>query len=487
MPKGPSGSGKTVIAQHFKKCAMKRLLNLIYVQVGKNHDSMPYGTVSSIFWNLANPLQNIKDFDKIKIRKTMVKVLVGRAYPSLRADPKRLLICQNELIRILGLSRCQSENQLVKNDTMDMNTLGEQSRNSSAKFIRNNSSKINVKNMRTKARAIALFNINKKIAVSTGTDGGGSGGGGSGGGSSSSMNLTPVEDHSSAQRRGGFVNGIKLAEISTNDCTRKSYSHDKLVSNVLFNVIAMLLTNRPSAIIIDDADNCDELSWIEISKWLDLKTQCSVLLSMTLDPTLIQQNKLLANLGTIKSNISQYGIKFNSSNTIILNDSKTIIIELKALNEIEIRQILNHFIVSTNDDGGNSIPDTLVRDVLIASEGNAYWCQTIARFIRDRGLKFFNESLQHENKLNFLVLCRLEGLTNEQQLAAKYASVVGFKIIPSLLEAIIPKNLHIYVRPTLDAICDHGLIRKSEEFSEDSYLFSNDFVMQALYQLIPPR
>ena len=222
---------------------------------------------------------------------------------------------------------------------------------------------------------------------------------------------------------------------------------------------------------------------MEISKWMGLKTQCSVLLSMTLDPSLLRRTKLLANLGTIESHISNYGIKFNASNKIILSDPKTIIIELKALNNIEIRQILNHFIGSSED----TIPDSLVRDVLIASDGNAYWCQTIARFIRDRGLKFFNESLQHENKLSFLVLCRLESLTNEEQLVAKYASIVGFRIIPSLVEAIIPQNLQINLIPTLDAICQHGLIKKSEDFSEDNYLFPNDFIMQALNQLIPPR
>ena len=76
---------------------------------GLNH-----GVVTRMFWALANPLGNIRNFDDENVRVSIVRELVARAYPQIKINfPQRLIAAQNVLLNILGLSGHHKRTQAV--------------------------------------------------------------------------------------------------------------------------------------------------------------------------------------------------------------------------------------------------------------------------------------------------------------------------------------------------------------------------------------
>jgi predicted ATPase len=94
--------------------------------------------------------------------------------------------------------------------------------------------------------------------------------------------------------------------------------------------------------------------------------------------------------------------------------------------------------------------------------GNAFWCKTIANFIVENGDEAFinqtNMKLNISNSLQYLVMCLLEKLTSNQQLVAKYASIIGYEFNQTVLAAVLPVKLHPILNELLEALMEHGYV-----------------------------
>ena len=93
----------------------------------------------------------------------------------------------------------------------------------------------------------------------------------------------------------------------------------------------------------------------------------------------------------------------------------------------------------------------LVKEI---SSGNSFWCRTIANFILENGDERFIHTVNIKenisNSLQFLVVCLLEKLTAEQQMIAKYASILGHEFNDTVLSAVLPPKLLPALRGVLE-------------------------------------
>lgn len=94
---------------------------------------------------------------------------------------------------------------------------------------------------------------------------------------------------------------------------------------------------------------------------------------------------------------------------------------------------------------------SLVKEI---SSGNAFWCRTIANFILENGDEEFVDAVTMKagisNSLQFLVVCLFEKLTPEQQMVAKYASIIGHEFNDTVLKAVLPAKLLSVLREVLE-------------------------------------
>ena len=95
----------------------------------------------------------------------------------------------------------------------------------------------------------------------------------------------------------------------------------------------------------------------------------------------------------------------------------------------------------------------LVKEI---SSGNAFWCKTIANFILENGDEKFTHTIKMKtnisNSLQYLVVCLLEKLSPEQQLVAKYASIIGYEFTEVVLCSVLPTKLVGTVKVILEGI-----------------------------------
>ena len=108
------------------------------------------------------------------------------------------------------------------------------------------------------------------------------------------------------------------------------------------------------------------------------------------------------------------------------------------------------------------VPSKLVNLVQEISSGNTFWCKTIANFILENGDEEFTHTVNMKtsisNSLQYLVVCLLEKLTPEQQIVAKYASIIGYEFNEVVLCAVLPPKLLTPVKSILEGIyTDLGL------------------------------
>ena len=103
------------------------------------------------------------------------------------------------------------------------------------------------------------------------------------------------------------------------------------------------------------------------------------------------------------------------------------------------------------------------------SSGNAFWCKTIANFILEHGDEEFTHTIKMKtnisNSLQYLVLCLLEKLSPEQQIVAKYASIIGYEFTEIVLSSVLPAKLAGTVKTILE-----GMKKEKKSFSF-SHLF----------------
>jgi len=184
------------------------------------------------------------------------------------------------------------------------------------------------------------------------------------------------------------------------------------------------------------------------------------------------------------------------------------------------------------------ITSEVVETVLNVSNGNAFWCKSIAEFIVERGVSDFMRSIdatheggkedksdsQHgaasmhagwasihagagahrgsiidiaagtgggalnQNPLYVLVICRLEKLTSFLQVVIKYASIIGSLFDSLTLAAILPKSFAVNLSKSLEVLLESSFILTvATDGVATTYIFQNYLIRNAVYDLTPPR
>lgn len=94
--------------------------------------------------------------------------------------------------------------------------------------------------------------------------------------------------------------------------------------------------------------------------------------------------------------------------------------------------------------GSGKVTQKLAQLVKEISSGNAFWCKTIANFISENGDEEFMDAIKIKanitNSLQYLVVCLFEKLSAEQQMVAKYASIIGHEFNDTVLRAVLPSK-----------------------------------------------
>lgn len=190
------------------------------------------------------------------------------------------------------------------------------------------------------------------------------------------------------------------------------------------------------------------------------------------------------------SPVTKYNLQFLPSEACseILQHKNTQIVELTALKEDEVREILEHALSGSRS--GAKVSSDLVRQVLMVSSGNAFWCRTIATGIAEMGMTELEEAVgrseTRNNSLKSLVLCRLERLTVEQQLVLKHGSALGNEFSPGILLAVLPDSFSFILTSLLGKLVEQGFLKVLDDSMELQFEFQNDLIQSTLYDLLPP-
>ena len=309
------------------------------------------------------------------------------------------------------------------------------------------------------------------------------------------------------------------ALMSRFSSSRKSHPNrkDKQLALVFFTVVKMMLAPPlRTAILIEDAHLCDELSWIELSRWPEIVSHTAVMLTMVTKPGTAQAQRrpsqenasaFVPFLGVEGDDrgamIARSGAVVSDANRPVFYHPETVVVEMAGLTEGEVKELLERYFGSGGSNMASSggagagaaalvVSDELARAVHLAAAGSPFWCATIAKFIKERGVEEFQRSMESDQRgLNFIVLTRMEKLSAECQTVVKCASVIGTEFTVSLLACVLPNRMgtdEAKVRESCGNIVDIGFFHCADGADADdpTYSFRNDFIAKALVQLTPP-
>lgn len=235
-----------------------------------------------------------------------------------------------------------------------------------------------------------------------------------------------------------------------------------------YRLLTVLLRNQPTALVIEDAQFCDELSWNELYLILmGHELDISVLLTLKSRPEAVRRHSS-QNSSDHSFSSPRFNATSSMSNACIVPMSEmqtfqdmadaTIeamervglgdfqsgmfpsifshpnckVVEMKSLTEEEVRTLLLQTLKM------ESISNEFLRLVMDASSGNTYWVKNIANLIKDLGVHEIERRISGSggSALKTLIHCRLDLLDAEARRIVKLASVVGFEFTPKLLEAL---------------------------------------------------
>ncbi|RYH27847.1 hypothetical protein EON65_12990 [archaeon] len=288
-----------------------------------------------------------------------------------------------------------------------------------------------------------------------------------------------------------------------------------------------MLKNSRTAIIIEDAHFCDELSWNELHLLLiGTNLNISVLLTMRSNSNakgisaetggngfsdaspgpvgerrtgarksvLISQSEATQAVSTHQTSTreaesdtaSKYGLKLQTSAAFlsILGHEHSTVVEMSSLNETEVKDILMQTLKV------NKIDPDMVRLVLDVSSGNAFWCKAIASFIKERGVQALEKAAEDGSRINSLkqlILLRMEKLDVDQQLVLKHASIIGDEFSEKMLEAVLPRHIRPKLAESTELLVEHGFVLCIQESPQLIFGFQNDLIRETVYELTPPR
>ena len=265
-------------------------------------------------------------------------------------------------------------------------------------------------------------------------------------------------------------------------------------------MILELLAESRCAVVIEDAQYCDKLTWIKFASYMDV-VNLNTLFLLTIHLDSNKTKKKFAHSSKLQqpgmSSPTQVGATFDVFTDVALqqqlfdsdtyikistNEAKCIKLVLSALTMSDIENVL----MSTFKSKKVSL--SLVKTVFEVSSGNPFWITSIADFICDRGSEGFAKALEakdSQNPLNALILCRLDLLNPEHFYVAKVASIIGDEFTRDLLVHLLPDVRNISA--CLVALKSNGFIQSVETDSANNFEFQNPLLRTTIYDLIPPQ
>jgi class 3 adenylate cyclase len=476
---GLPGTGKSTAAEYFRTGLRKRNIPVILIQARPGHEGVPYGLMRELFLELIGEDNFLTEAQQ----RRKIKSLIEQAYPNSNEEEKRRSRLSLQLL--LGIEWSEDE-PIARKDMSDPNAV---------MSIASSSEKVVDLSPKSPIR-VASPRADLKTPHTAGPP--------------------PTSTVSEKENFNNMLEGL-------------GSSLSRPVGDLTFyKVISAILRNQRSAIIIEDAHFCDELSWNELHLLLiGTELNLVVLLTMRSNPNNNNRTNEGGNAnGTTtpkgKSNnngdddnnaprrssvysknfnnegnnnnagdfsdaaVTRYGLKNHTSAAYlsILGHENSSVIEMTSLGENEVRDILLQTLRV------DTISVDLVKLVLNVSSGNAFWCKAIANFINERGIKELEKATEgegRESSLKHLIILRMEKLTMDHQLVLKHASILGDEFSENMLEAVLPEKLRPTISESLDSLVEHGFIFCLEEFPQCIFAFQNQLIQQTVMELTPPR
>lgn len=531
---GMPGTGKSTAAEYFRHGLRKRNIPCILIQARPGHEGVPYGLMRELFLELVGEDNFLTESQQRK----KIKYLIDQAYPNAPDEEKRR--AKQSLQLLLGVEWGDSENSfhrhshnqsgrefghshqnrlVVSHEEDDSESTGLSNGNHSDREDISPKTPIRVASPRTD---LIPSKINNKDAIAAA--------------------LANVAGATSPQGTLSPKNSI-IAPLSSGNSTvapiSNTASEKETLNNMLENyettmsrpvgdmtfykVVSVLLRNQRSAIIIEDAHFCDELSWNELHLLL-IGNELNLVVLLTMRSNNV--GKANADNGAFSGNgasfedsksttgngrrgsvlsraaeggysntgvqdpdgTTRFGLKSQTSAAYlsILGHENSTVIEMNSLSESEVKEILLHTLKV------DTISVDLVKLVLDVSSGNAFWCKAIANFINERGVKELEKATEggdasRQNSLKQLIILRMEKLVIDTQLVLKHASILGDEFSENMLESVIPEKLKPVLSESLDSLVEHGFILCIEEYPQLIFGFQNQLIRQTVYELTPPR
>ena len=474
---GMPGTGKSTAAEYFRHGLRKRNIPCILIQARPGHEGVPYGLMRELFLELVGEDNFLTEGQQRK----KIRYLIDQAYPNGTEDEKRKAKLSLQLL--LGVewtdNTIYSNATSTDNSTHEINGPDGHSSDKTNPLAEDTSPRSPIKV--ASPRPDGKPNINNP-------------------GAAGPTSVTSEKD---------ILGNMILENYDT--------TMSRPVGDMTFyKVLTVLLRNQRSAIIIEDAHFCDELSWNELHLLL-IGNELNLVVLLTMrsntaakpNPSLDSPNPVmhteeksyngrrasvlsraaeagLSNPAMDSDNQTRFGFKSQTSAAYlsILGHENSTVIEMNSLTESEVKEILLHTLKV------DTISVDLVKLVLDVSSGNAFWCKAIANFINERGVKELEKATEGEtrqNSLKQLIVLRMEKLAMDVQLVLKHASILGDEFSENMLEAVIPEKLRSSLAESLDSLVEHGFILCIEEFPQGIFGFQNQLIRQTVYELTPPR
>ena len=136
----------------------------------------------------------------------------------------------------------------------------------------------------------------------------------------------------------------------------------------------------------------------------------------------------------------------------------------------------------------------LATAVFEISKGDPYWCDTIARFMRDNGTDEFldkflsvEDSDGYANVLRRLIAYEMERLSPAGQVVIKHCSVVGYEVSLQTLEAVVPAFLREeLLSKHLPELVKARFLSCLEASANPIYGFQIEQICRTCYEVMPP-
>ena len=529
LVQGPSGSGKTTAANFARRGAITRGIRCIYIQARNGDEAIPLGVIGKLITELIGH----NELNSEVRQRAALKKLVRSLFPE--SDPMEKLMKSKSLKQGLGYKWLKGADNTGRSAGSASSGLNSSSSQKTVNFKREKKGDGEEKSV--------------SISFDKGLLGRVFGGVGS------------TKNGASYKTKDGEWS-VNFSPKSVNGNGQSRVKRDRLLTKLL----TLLLQRTPTCIVIVNAHLADELSWVEFKKILEMPVQVAVLMTILTKPKEDEGAGASAALGgavaaaapvptaaTGKAVTQRYADNAAVSN--IKDHKKCKVLDMVPFGYQEVHYILTNALIigkkrsgAKNADPGAkktsaaaAVTAEVVETVLKVSNGNAFWCKSIAEFIVERGVSDFMRSIEsandvlsgeitpgpsvhtgvhhmktlgtsqmdlnesqssptgmaldttaakeqlQQNPLYVLVICRLEKLSSFLQIIIKYAAIIGPEFNSRTLQNILPNSFSKNIDKSLELLLESSFILSAgHDGINHIYVFQNYLIRNALYDLTPP-